>query len=226
MKYALVDGIKTSIDNVQRGTIGKDLWYNQYDLLACKGHYMSYWKYLNEKLELPEGYENETEWHAIWKSLVYDRYCEVVCGENNEHRADIKTDEYIIELQKSHISYEAAAERINFYYKITGNRVIWVINAYSAWKNIEVHLEGVRLKVKWKYPKKWVVDICGWHNNYFYLDISPTSKNLLKIWKHEGELFGRWEKKHAFYKKYLLKYSETIEDFSTIFQTIDVRDYC
>ena len=92
MKYAIVNGVKTNIRDVEKGTIGFDCWYRDYQVKACKGHYMQYWKYTDQKPVLPEGYENETEWHECWKKLVNDECCEAICGGSNEHRADILTD--------------------------------------------------------------------------------------------------------------------------------------
>lgn len=139
MKYALVNGKKTNIKDVDRGTIGNDCWFQDYQVKACKGHYMQYWKYDGEKPNFPIGYENETDWHEAGKIVVKDEYREVVCGENREHRADIYTKKNVIEIQYSSISFDAVRGRVNFYKELTGNRVVWIVNAYSARKNIETY---------------------------------------------------------------------------------------
>lgn len=226
MKYAIVNGTKLNIRDADRGTLGYDCWYREYRVKACKGHYMQYWKYEDGKPNLPEGYENETEWHEAWKSLVYDENCEVICGEHNEHRADIITKRNVIEIQYSSISFEAVQERVHFYSKLMNERVIWIVNAYAAWKNIETILEqSKRLIIKWKYPKRWVIDICGWKDTTVYLDVSPKGKNLLQIWRYQGFLYGLWKKKHDFYVDNLLPVSESIDDFTSIFSHLDIRDY-
>ena len=69
MKYAIVNGVKTNIRDVKKGTIGLDCWYRDYQVKACKGHYMQYWKYIDQKQVLPEGYENETDGMNVGKAL-------------------------------------------------------------------------------------------------------------------------------------------------------------
>lgn len=74
-------------------------------------------------------------------------------------------------------------------------RVIWIVNAYAAWKNIETTLvQSKRLIIKWKYPKRWVIDICGWKDTTVYLDVSPKGKNLLQIWCYQGVLYGEYSR--------------------------------
>ena len=225
MKYAIVNGTKLNIKDADRGTLGYDCWYREYKVKACKGHYMQYWKYEDCKPNLPEGYENETEWHEAWKSLVFDENCEVICGENNEHRADIITKRNVIEIQYSSISFKAVTERIDFYSNLMNERVIWIVNAYAAWKNIETNLDkSKKLIIKWKYPKRWVVDICGRKDTTVYLDVSPKGKSLLQIWRYQGVLYGSWKKKQDFYIDNLLPVSEAIDDFTSVFSHLDIRD--
>lgn len=98
MKYALVNGKKTHIRDVERGAIGYDCWHTGNEVKACKGSYYQYWRYTSPAPTLPKGYENETEWHVAWKQSIMDNYCEVVVGDNREHRADIMTPKHVIEL--------------------------------------------------------------------------------------------------------------------------------
>ena len=59
---------------------------------------------------------------------------EVVMGENNEHRADVRLDNsLVIELQHSPISAEMIAERERFY-----GSMIWLFDAQGFIKNIEI----------------------------------------------------------------------------------------
>lgn len=228
MKYAIVNGVKTHIKNVEKGTIGFDCWYRDYQVKACKGHYMQYWKYIDEKPVLPEGYENETEWHECWKLLLKDEYCEVVCGKNNEHRADILTDKYAIEIQYSSISYDAARERTDFYHALKGRRTVWIINTYKAWRNKRITTSKPNngsFQINWLYPKKWAIDISHLTNSSVFLDISPTAKNLILIWKHKDIIFGKWVEKNTFFETYLGAYSNPIEDFKTVFERLNIYDY-
>ena len=228
MKYAIVNGVKTNIRDVEKGTIGFDCWYRDYQVKACKGHYMQYWKYIDQKPVLPEGYENETEWHECWKSTLKDEFCEVICGENNEHRADILTDNHAIEIQYSSISYEAARERTDFYHNLKERRTIWIVNVYKAWRNKRILTSkpvNGQFLIKWNYSKKWVVDISNLTNSNVFLDISPTAKNMILIWKHNNELYGKWVEKNCFYKTYLEAYSNHTNDFKSIFSDLKIDDY-
>ena len=231
MKYALVNGVKTHIRNAERGTIGYDCWFPEYEVKACKGHYMQYWKYTEEHPDLPEGYENDTEWHAAWKQAVRDEFCEVVCGENREHRADIRTQEYVIELQYSSISYDAAVDRCEFYHELTDRRVVWVVNAYDAWRKNNLHVtknensQSKNLLVTWKYPKRWVIDICGLQSTTVLLDFNPNAFSLLLLWKYNNQLYGKWVGKEHFYDVYLRDVGTGKENFLTAIKGIDVNKF-
>lgn len=229
MKYALVNGMRTSIEDVEKGQLGFDCWYPEYQVIACKGFYLKYFKYLNDRPILPEGYENETEWHSVWKKPFNDEFVEVVCGDNNEHRADIKTPDHIIEIQRSPISFGAALERSKFYYELnSNNKMIWVVNAYDPWfkRNISFVNEGDDLIILWKYPKKWVIDISSLKATHVYLDLYPNSNNMLRIWKHNNKIYGHWESKKYFFKKYILSYSNySFDEFMSLFEQLNKFDY-
>lgn len=47
MKYAIVNGVRTHISKVEKGTIGKEFGYRDVLVKACKGRYKQYWKYVN-----------------------------------------------------------------------------------------------------------------------------------------------------------------------------------
>lgn len=228
MKYALIDGRRVHVKEVEKGTIAYDCWFKDYQVKACKGHYMQYWKYTDEKPVLPVGYENETDWHSCWKSIIKDDYCEVICGPNNEHRADILTPKEAIEIQFSSIPFEAAKDRTLFYEALKGKRLIWIVNVYRAFRKKYISTvlrKDGNLNVEWKYRKKWVVDISHFRSSDVYLDISPKANNLLKIWKHEDELLGRWVSKNKFFEDHLKEYSNEIDAFSNLFSVLDAGDY-
>lgn len=229
MKYALVNGKRKSIYDVKKGQLGYDCWFQEYQVIACKGHYLQYYKYVNEKPILPEGYENETEWHAVWKKAFKDEYVEVVCGDNNEHRADIKTPDHIIEIQRSPISFDAAFKRSEFYCELNNNnKMIWIVNAYDPWYKRRISFEkiGDDLILQWNYQKKWVVDISGLLSTHVYLDLFPNSKNLLRIWKHNNRVYARWESKNYFFDKYISSYSDySYDEFIDFFNNLNKFDY-
>ena len=47
MKYAVVDGKLTHVNKVPKGTIAREFGYSNYPVIACKGKYRSYWKYVS-----------------------------------------------------------------------------------------------------------------------------------------------------------------------------------
>lgn len=230
MKYAILNGKKIHIKDAVKGSIGQDCWLTGLKVKACKGTYLQYWKYVDEHPKLPSGYENETDWHIAWKSLVKDEYCEVICGANNEHRADIKTPKYAIELQFSHISLSDAKTRTLFYKNLTGNRVIWVVNCYgpSIKRYIQVggKVDGTDYHtLNWKYQKKWVVDISELTDTNVYLDLSIKKDSMLQIWKHNNNLFCRWTDKQSFYNTYLKSIANKSVNIKSAFISLKINDY-
>lgn len=232
MKYAIVNGKRTNIKDADRGDLGYDCWFRDYQVKACKGHYMQYWRYLDDKPILPDGYENETPWHVAWKSSLKDEYVEVISGENNEHRADIMTPDRVIEIQYSSISYDSACERSDFYKALTGSRLIWIVNVYGAAVNKRITTRPNRdnpyiLNVEWKYPKKWAVDLSEFDNNDVYLDMSKRpDASLLKIWKHNNRLYGKWITRERFFNECLSRYSnQCFSDFAEAFTHLNIKDY-
>lgn len=231
MKYALFNGKKTHAKNVNSGDRGFDLWFQNYPVIACVGKYRQYWRYDGDKPELPNGYEPETEWHAAWKQAVNDDNCEVICGENREHRADIKTDTHIIEIQRSSIDGWAVVERNLFYKNLTGSRVIWVVNVEKSWKNISTELINKKqFRITWKYAWKWVKEISQTTDTELYLDFNSQNDKLIKMWtyppKESGTLHGTWVSKIDFFNKYLLpvakqEYVTDKKSFLDIFKTLN-----
>lgn len=224
MKYANFNGLKTHAKDVRSGDIGNDLWFDNYQVVACVGKYRQYWKYLGEKPNLPNGYEPETEWHAAWKLGIIDDACEVICGENREHRADIKTEKYVIEIQKSPIDGWAVVERNNFYTNLTGARLIWIVNIEKPWKEKRINTfkdascKNGKFIIDWKYKWKWVHEMSITNSTHLYLDFNPRSNKLIKMWNHKdatGKLitYGIWITKVGFFQDYL--YSVLKKEFST-----------
>lgn len=78
--------------------------------------------------------EPESDWHKKWKEYFPMHCREVVMGENNEHRADVRLDNgLVIELQHSSISAEMIAEREQFY-----GSIVWLFDAHEFAKNVHV----------------------------------------------------------------------------------------
>ena len=46
MKYAIVNGNRTHISKVEKGTVGREFGYRDILVIACKGKQKQYWKYI------------------------------------------------------------------------------------------------------------------------------------------------------------------------------------
>jgi hypothetical protein len=216
MKYASVNGQRKHAKEVSSGTIGCDLWYPAYEVKACVGRYLQYWVYTNGKPILPPGYEPESSWHASWKGLVEDCYTEIICGDQNQHRADILVDDQVIEIQKSKIDIRDAEARVAFYREQNPDRrVIWVINVEDSWKSERLK-RGQYIKNKknmftliWDKNSrhKWMVDLARTPETHVYFEFNSNNTKLMKVWVNNGELIGSWKLKTQFFEEYLAPYS-------------------
>ena len=184
MKYALVNGQRTHARDVVSGTIGSDLWFPDYEVKACVGRYLQYWVYTADRPVLPRGYEPETQWHASWKELVDDQYTEVVCGANNEHRADILVGDQVVEIQKSRIDIRDAEDRVGFYRQMSPNcRVIWVIDVQDSWSadrlKAGAYSKETRNIFELEWAKgsrhKWMVDLSRTPDTHVYFEFNQKS---------------------------------------------------
>lgn len=237
MKFAKFNGIKTHARQVVSGSLGRDLWFNDKEVVACIGKYRQYWKYTDSQFKLPRGYEHETEWHSAWKYAVIDEACEVICGKNREHRADIKTDKFIVEIQKSPIDGRNVIERNNFYKDLTGARVVWVVNIEEPWmgKRISTNLikteKDGRFTIDWKYKWKWVKEISDTTDTLLFLDFNAKSDKLIYMWSFKDKIsgsyktFGKWVTKKSFFDIYLSsvakeKFKNGEEDFLDVFKQL------
>lgn len=209
MKYALYNGKKTHARDVTSGALGSDLWYTDFEVIACVGKYRQYWKYTGEKPKLPNGYEPESEWHSSWKHAIKDEFCEVICGENNEHRADIKTDKNVIEIQKSPIDGWAVVERNKFYENLTNSRLIWIVNIEKPWKEkrittlLDEKNKDGRFIINWSRNWQWVREIGVTKKTSLFLDFNTKNDKLIYTWIYKGEIYGKWVKKIDFFKNNL-----------------------
>jgi hypothetical protein len=221
VKYALVNGERKHAKDVSSGTIGNDLWFPKYELKAHVGRYLQYWVYTNDKPTLPPGYEPESSWHASWKELVKDCYTEIVCGDQNEHRADILVSGQVIEIQKSRIDIRDAEARVSFYRKQNPDcRVIWIINVEDSWKSKRLK-RGDYVKNKknmftllWSKNNRhnWMVDLARTPETHVYFEFNSNNSKLMKVWVNNGELIGSWKLKTQFFDEYLAPYSDLTSD--------------
>ena len=213
MQIARFNGQRLRAKYVRSGDIGECIWTGQ-QVKAKVGELRQYWSYIGDKPEIPEGYENETIWHYNWKSLVKDDFCEVVYGEQNEHRADIVgNNNNIIEIQLSPIDIRLVRERINFYKKYSNDRVIWIVDATKYFKKtFDIEKTGDFYKAKWKNKRQWVYLIAQTTDCHLFLDINHKKNYLLKTWVNKGEIFCIFYEKTKFYKEFLSQVGQCISD--------------
>lgn len=206
MLIAIFEGKRVRAKGRLSGATGICPW-SKCPVKAKVGEIRQYWSYSGEKPVMPEGYENETIWHYNWKSLVRSQNCEVVFGENNEHRADIVgNDGVIIEIQKSPLDIRLVKERIDFYKRISdNNRVIWVVDATPYFKKtFDIEPTGNNtFRITWKPKRLWTYHIAKTPYCHLFLDINYKKEYLLKVWVHKSDLYCSFVKKQVFYNDYL-----------------------
>ncbi|MCE2893734.1 MAG: hypothetical protein LW721_04795 [Flammeovirgaceae bacterium] len=206
MVIALVNGQRLRAEQAGSGTVGVCPW-TRLNVKAKVGEIRQYWAYEGGQPNLPEGYEIESEWHYNWKFPVKDEHCEVVCGQNNEHRADvIGNNETVIEIQKSAIDIRVVRERTNFYRDLSNKRVIWLVNATDYWQTrLKVQFDkrnGKNYPIEWKPVRQWVIEIARTSSTNLFLDYNPKSDKLLQMWIHDKKLMGSFVTKIDFFKRY------------------------
>jgi competence CoiA-like predicted nuclease len=114
-------------------------------------------------------YEPESEWHRGWKNYFKPEEREVVIG---RHRADIKVNSTVIELQNSSISAEDIQERELFY-----NKMIWIVNGEEFWDKsiVTFRKDNSYETFIWKHPRK-----CWWKaTKPIYIDIDKSYPTML-----------------------------------------------
>jgi len=207
MIIALHEGARKRAETAGRGAFGKCPW-TDHPVKAHVGPIRQYWAYQGGEPDLPRGYEPESEWHQTWKAPVKDEYCEVILGENREHRADILgANNTIIEIQKSRISLDDCKERIAFYKAHSQKRVIWVVNIQEFWRK-RFFLSERRNKdgyytVTWKPVRSWLRFLAATTDTEVYLEFNPHNENLLKFWVHNKIMTANFVKKKTFFMEYL-----------------------
>jgi competence CoiA-like predicted nuclease len=133
--------------------------------------------------------EHETRWHIDWKNEFPKEQQEIVIEKEvkidlldghkrnmgfelhkQKHRADIKINNLIIELQNSSISSEEIIERENYY-----GHLIWLLNGATIGRGIEIRERKGVITFRWKFPpKSW------WYSNKpKFIDFSQKLSTLL-----------------------------------------------
>jgi hypothetical protein len=203
MRRAWFNGEKVRAEIAGSGAIGQCPFMGN-EVRANVGELRQYWSYIGGAPEFPPGYENETPWHAAWKTPIQDEFCEVIFGQNNEHRADIVgNNNVVIELQHSPIDIREVRERIRFYNENTNRRVIWIVDARAYWKktlNLDFqNRNGVNYPVLWKRKRQWVYHIAQNDESILFIDYNHKSDKLVQMWVHQQKLYGRFVSKRNFF---------------------------
>ncbi|EJB8573776.1 hypothetical protein RG677_003499 [Vibrio parahaemolyticus] len=207
MLLANHNGVRKRAEQASSGAIGSCPW-TQHPVKAHVGLLRQYWAYIGDAPTFPDGYEPESEWHVTWKIPVQDQYCEVIFGSNNEHRADILgSNNTVIEIQRSVIDIRDSRERVEFYQRETGRRVIWVVDIQEFWMK-RFFLTGKpdkegRYKVNWKPKRTWLWDLAANTKTNVFLEFNQSNDKLLHVWIHKKEMIAQFIKKSDFFKRYM-----------------------
>lgn len=183
MLIALYNGIRKRAEVAGSGALGVCPW-TQNSVKAHVGMIRQYWAYVGGAPVMPVGYEPESEWHLTWKECVKDENCEVIFGQNNEHRADIVgASDTVVEIQRSPIDIRHSRERVSFYKRHTGKRVVWVVDIQDIWMKT-FKLSGKKdsdgnLIINWKRRRAWLWDLAATTDTNAFLEFNQKNDKLL-----------------------------------------------
>jgi len=207
MLIALHNGQRKRAEFAGSGARGKCPWTGL-ETKAHVGEIRQYWAYVGGAPQFVNGYEPESEWHISWKWPIQDAFCEVIFGDNNEHRADILgSDNTVIEIQHSKIDIRHSRERSRFYKEQTDRRVVWVVDIQEFWQKrfflSEKPDSKGYYKVTWKPRRSWLLELAITLDTNLYLEFNQRSDKLLHAWVYEGEMYARFVTKENFFLRYL-----------------------
>lgn len=120
---------------------------NQEVIAKCGSIKIWHWAH-KSNINCDSWYEHESKWHINWKNEFPKEQQEVIIG---KHIADIKTKDFVIELQNSSLSPEKIIEREKYYKKM-----IWLINGDSLASGLELRrdINNQLFTFRWKPPPK------------------------------------------------------------------------
>lgn len=207
MIIALHNGKRKRAETAGRGEMGICPW-SGFPVKAHVGAIRQYWAYIDKTPIFKNGYEPESEWHMSWKELIEDQYCEVVFGENNEHRADILgAQDTVVEIQKSVIDIRDSRKRTEFYKKTTGKRMIWLVDIQEFWRKRFFLSDKPCSKgfysVTWKQKRSWLMELAATPDTHLYLEYNQSGDKLLQAWIHQKVMLTSFISKEKFFMKYL-----------------------
>ena len=133
IKYALVDGVKREPEPKLKGVCfccGSEVQ------AKCGKRNVWHWAHVSRE-QCDPWWENETEWHRLWKSYFSTANQEVVHFDQStgeKHIADVKTDSsLVIEIQNSPMSETEMRSRESFY-----DNMVWIVNGEKFKKSFFV----------------------------------------------------------------------------------------
>jgi len=168
------------------------------DEVIAKCGTINRWHWAHRNRDCDSWSEPETDWHLDWKEKFPREWREVAIG---CHRADVVTNDGVIEFQHSSISADEILKRESFY-----RRMVWVLDASGFRRNIEHRRRGKYDSFRWKTPRKsW------WHSGRhrhtrvsIYLDYGYS--RLFLIRKLYANIpcggWGTWVSRGSFISRY------------------------
>lgn len=159
------------------------------EILISKCGRIKIWHFAHKSQnDCDDWYEPESEWHMNWKNEfpmecqeVVIKKCDcITCKQYNKecthnhsgsscifkkHRADIRINNLVIELQNSPISPENIFEREKFY-----ENMIWILNGAELCSGLNLRKKNNIITFRWKHPpKSW------WEaKKPIYIDLEKT----------------------------------------------------
>ena len=141
-KYAIVNGLRTSIDDY---TIGTPYCEKGHELIGAQGEHNK-WHFRHKNSSDVSG--ELSEWHKEWQRHfdLTEVSFEKKEGQIKARRADIVEGDYVVEIQHSSLSKEEVDSR-NKDYLLNQKKVLWIIDGNSMSVNGNV----LTLENHWKY---------------------------------------------------------------------------
>lgn len=137
MKFALVDNNRTEANKGAKGICP----YCGSELTAKCGQFrINHWAHKKDS-NCDPWWENETEWHRLWKNYYPDEWQEIPLPDiqtGEKHIADVRTShELVIELQHSHIDPQERISREGFY-----KHMVWIVDGTRLKRDYPRFLKG------------------------------------------------------------------------------------
>jgi hypothetical protein len=142
MQWAVLDGVRTK---PSPGLMGACPGCGGEVRAKCGKQVTWHWAHV--VAECDSWSEGESEWHLKWKYRFPEEIQEVSMG---PHRADVKGDAAVLEVQASQMDVDTLAEREEFY-----GEMLWMLKGEDFQERFEITYAGARLyRFVWKTPRK------------------------------------------------------------------------